>query len=124
MFGHQISIILAHTSKTLKPSFALVCVSHIKQSSSDVLLITVSEHVCDTLAKGGCSHTCEKDGENGICKCPEDMELMDDKKKCKNSKFVLFLNPHYVVDVQILLESQTRYYFGLCYITPIDLTSA
>ena len=43
----------------------------------------ISVHPCDKEANGGCSHTCNKEGDKSSCACPEEYEMTDDGKTCK-----------------------------------------
>ena len=57
------------------------------------IILFLSVHVCDREDNGGCSHKCEKQGKTGVCKCPEHMELKEDKKTCKPRKCVEYMCP-------------------------------
>ena len=43
----------------------------------------ISVHPCDKESNGGCSHTCNKEGDKSSCECPEGYEMTDDEKTCK-----------------------------------------
>ena len=39
-------------------------------------------HPCDKPSKGGCDHTCTKEGEKAVCSCNNGFKLADDGQTC------------------------------------------
>ena len=39
----------------------------------------ISVHPCDLESKGGCTHMCEKKGDEAVCKCPPITHVLDKK---------------------------------------------
>ena len=46
-------------------------------------------HPCEKEEKGGCSDICKKNGLSVTCSCPEEYELMEDKKTCKKGMIMI-----------------------------------
>lgn len=52
------------------------------------MFFNFSVHPCERADKGGCSQTCEKDGDDAKCGCLDGYALGEDGKECEKSKFL------------------------------------
>lgn len=70
------------------------------------LQFDISVHPCDDEEYGGCSHICEKDGDEAVCKCPPLMKLIKpDNKKCEPGRSRIFDFVHTIFGYRILPKS-------------------